>query len=616
MLYFPNGRRTTSHLKPVPLDTSANCDYCAPEFEKIGEVMNPEQKLPTTKWSYHGEQPELCEELADSLSIGAIVSRVLINRGVDSVDKCKKFLSPSLNDMHNPNLMQDMLKGVERVIQAVTNGEKITIYGDYDADGVTSVALLVLFLRTVGAKVNYYIPDRVSEGYGLNKQAVANLAEQGTSLLITVDCGISDYDCVVMAKAVGMDVIIVDHHEVPKQIPPACAIINPLRPDCRFPFKQLAAVGIVFNFVVSLRGAMRPLGFWSDNSYPNLKEYLDLVAIGTIGDIVPIVDENRLFVKFGLELMSSQRRIGIRALKEIVGLDRQTIDISQSSYILIPRINAAGRVAKSDDAVDLFLSENMEEAKKLAQRLDSFNRKRQEIERGILSDITRRIERIGDIGRLKSLVFASENWHPGVIGVVASRIVNRFLRPTFVISVKGGVGKGSGRSFAGIDIYQSLCECDSLLLSFGGHRNAAGISIRQQNIEKFSASINESIANSSSSGDFIAKTIIDAACPLKDINDGLVSQLSLLAPFGSGNPEPILCSHGALAKSLTVVGNNHLRMRLGTDDGTSLDSIWYGRGNFLKSISNTPLAVAFNPQMSHWKGQSGIQLKMFDIDPL
>jgi single-stranded-DNA-specific exonuclease len=508
--------------------------------------------------------------------------------------------------------MQDMKKAVQRLICAIHMQEKVVIYGDYDADGITSVVVLLRFLRQVDKSVNYYIPDRITEGYGLNLAAVERMHSEGISLIITVDCGISDHEPIAHARKLGIDTIILDHHQLSDTLPEAVAAVNPNRTDCLFPFKHLAAVGIVFNFLIALRGALRQEGFWNNDLYPNLKEYLDLVALGTIGDIAPLVDENRIFVKIGLDLMTEDRRMGIRALKLVSGIEHQVIDSNKASFCLIPRINAAGRVASAKEAVELLLAEKSEQAEELAWKLDGFNRKRQAMEKLIFSEI---IEQVGDqfdTGMIGPLVFASPNWHPGVIGIVASRMVDRFGRPAILISLKDGIGKGSGRSIGDFNIYQGLKRCDSLLLSYGGHHYAAGISIREEDIAQFSTLFREVVQENSPETDFTAFTTIDAQCSLTEINHELLSQFDQLAPFGSRNPEPILCVRNVRVASPSIVGNNHLKMRV-SSNGVSRNSIWFSNGQFLSELSTALLDIVFTPQINYWNGTSDIQLKMRDV---
>jgi single-stranded-DNA-specific exonuclease len=568
-------------------------------------------KLPMTRWRLQEGNDTLQELLVRELGLSPIVSRILVSRDIANMDDANRYLSPSLNDLHNPFLMQDMRRAVDRLIRAIQRQERVTIYGDYDADGITSVVALFRFLKQIHENVTYYIPDRITEGYGLNRPAVERLRSEGVSLIVTVDCGISDHEPISYARQLGIDTVILDHHELSDTLPEAVAAVNPHRKDCSFPFKQLAAVGIVFNFLIALRAVLRDEGFWRNNGYPNLKEYLDLVALGTIGDIVPLLDENRIFVKIGLDLMTEDRRIGISALKLVSGIENQVIDSNKASFCLIPRINAAGRVALAKDAVELLLARNPEQAGDLARKLDGFNRKRQVMEKEIFNEVLEQIENRFETGEIGPLVFASPKWHPGVIGIVASRMVDRFGRPAILISLKDGIGKGSGRSVADFNIYQGLKRCESLLVSYGGHRYAAGISIREKDIEKFSAAFRDVVYESHSEIGFIACTTIDAQCCLTEINHELLAQLDRLAPFGSRNPEPILCVHNVSVTSPSIVGNNHLKMRV-SSDGVSRDSIWFGNGRFLPALSTGIIDIVFTPQINYWNGSSDIQLKMRD----
>lgn len=550
--------------------------------------------------------------LARELGVNLIISQILISRNINTTEDAKKYLRPSLWDLHSPFMMKGMQEGVRRLIKAIYSGEKIAIYGDYDADGVTSVVLLLKFLKDIGIPANYYIPDRINEGYGLHNKSIEQIKASGVTLLITVDCGISDYEQVALANSLGMDVIILDHHEIPNSIPDAVATINPHRADCSFPFKNLAAVGIVFNFLIALRGSLRQDGFWAERTCPNLRNYLDLVALGTIGDISPLVDENRIFTKIGLELISEGSRVGVRALKEICGIDQQVVEASKASFVLLPRINAAGRIASSRDAVQLLLTDDIKEARILAQKLDEYNHHRQSLEKTIFQDIVKEVEGRGDPDEMSSLVFASSDWHPGVIGIVASRLVERFCRPAILISIKDGIGKGSGRSVAEFNIYKGLKKCDSLLLAYGGHQFAAGISIREENVGAFTRLLDLVIRDETDVTKFVSRTLIDAQCHLKDIDYGLLDQLRMLAPFGNKNPEPVMCVRNVNVTSPAVVGNNHLRIKV-NEGGVSHDSIWFCKGQYRQALTDDPLDIVFTPQISEWNGSGNIQLKMRDI---
>lgn len=568
--------------------------------------------LPITHWILKETGNKSIEEtLAKEFGVSRIISQMILNRQIDSLDAAYHYLHPSLNDLYSPFLMQDMKKGVTRLTKAIHNKERIVIYGDYDADGITSVVVLYKFLKDLSPCVSYYIPDRILEGYGLKNNVIDLFKNENVGLIITVDCGISDIEQIAYAKSIGIDTIVLDHHEISAGLPDAVACINPNRPDCSFPFKHLAGVGIAFNFLIALRGSLRKDGFWKEGGLPNLKEYLDIVALGTIGDIAPLLNENRIFAKFGLELMTEGKRPGIKALKEVSGIDGQIIDSFKASFCLIPRINAAGRIASPLDAVELLLAETVEEARPWAEKLDLHNRRRQAMEKDIFNEIIDMLLSNPDLEKMNALVFASEKWHPGVVGIVASRLVDQFSRPTFVISLKNGVGKGSGRSISSFNIHKGLQQCAPLLLSFGGHYRAAGISIKEDDIYEFACTLDEIIKETGQTSGMLSNTMIDAECSLQEISLDLIHQMSMLAPFGCENPEPVLCTRKLKVSSPSIVGNSHLRMRL-SSNGSSCNAIWFGMGKHLCSVNGANLDVAFSPQINYWNGNSDIQLKLKD----
>ncbi|MDD5722474.1 MAG: single-stranded-DNA-specific exonuclease RecJ [Syntrophales bacterium] len=568
--------------------------------------------LPITRWKLPYTNKGAQSLLALELGIAPLISQILINRGITAPDDAKRFLFPSLEHLHNPFLMKDMEKGVDRLIQAIQERERIVIYGDYDADGITSTVILVKFLREIHDRTTYYIPERVKEGYGLGKAAIDRFREDGTNLIVTVDCGISDHEEIAYAITSGIDVIVTDHHEVPDIMPECSAVINPHRRDCSFPFKALAGVGVAFNLLIALRGKLRNLGFWKDREYPNLMKYLDLVAIGTIGDVVPLVDENRVLAKIGLGVVNNTERIGLKALMVISDIGGRDVNSESAAFRLIPRINAAGRIGSPGDAVELLLTEDAGRATLLAERLDSYNRKRQEIEKTILDETLDEIHANIDIGSVNSLVFSSHTWHPGVIGIVASKLVDRYYMPTILISVKDGVGKGSGRSIVEFNLYEGLDKnCSSLLLSYGGHRYAAGISIREKDIEEFSALLSTAVREDIGDERLAPQTVIDALCALNEIDYTLISQIEMLAPFGNMNPEPLLCAQEVTISSPVMVGNNHLKMRA-NENSTYCDTIWFNNGHLSDLLAGSTTDIVFTPQINHWNGKSSIQLKMKD----
>jgi single-stranded-DNA-specific exonuclease len=568
--------------------------------------------LPITHWRIHEPSEEIRSRLVEELGIHPVIAQILINRQIRNPEEARRYLYPSLKDLHNPFLMKDMQKGVDRVIRSIDQGEKVAVFGDYDIDGITSVAILYRFLSQIHEGTVHYIPDRVDEGYGLNREAIDQLAREGVRLIITVDCGTSDFDEVAYARSLGIDTVVLDHHEIPDEIPHAVAVVNPNRKDCPFPFKQLAGVGIVFNFLIALRGRLRNAGFWNERPYPNLREYLDLVALGTIGDIVPLVDENRILTKIGLDLINENQRVGIKALRESAGLGSSVIDAGVASFSLIPRINAAGRIGSPREAVKLLLTWDAAEASQIAAQLESYNRERQRMEKVILDDIFARIDPAKDLPGRGAVVLSSTDWHPGVIGIVASRIVDRFYRPTILISLRNGIGKGSGRSISEFNLYRGLKQCESLLLSFGGHRYAAGISIREENIEKFTALLNGIIREELPVAGLTPQTVIDAFCSLNEVTYDFLSQLEGLAPFGHMNPEPVICVRNVQISSPSIVGNKHLRMRV-LGNGVSCNSIWFNKGHVIDALSGSSMDIAFTPQINYWNGASSIQLKMKDM---
>jgi len=568
--------------------------------------------LPTTQWLIPPENMESQTRLVRELRIHPILSRILVSRSILDPLEAKRYLQPSLNDLHNPFLMKDMKQGLKRLVRALTGREKIVIYGDYDVDGITSLVILYDFLKKTGAEVSYYIPDRIAEGYGLNRTAIEAIRGRGTSLMITVDCGISDHDEIVHARSLGMDTIVLDHHEIPETLPKAEAVINTNRADCPFPFKQLAGVGIAFNFLIALRGQLRETGFWTNRPYPNLRDYLDLVALGTLGDISPLIDENRIFAKIGLDLINQGRRPGLQALREVSGAGSHPVDSMTASFSLIPRINAAGRIASADDAVRLLLAEDLAEALPLARKLDGHNRSRQIMERTILQSIIQEIERSRDMEHTPVLVLASPDWHPGVIGIVASRLVDLYYRPAVLISLKDGIGKGSGRSIPEFNLHRGLTHCQSYLLSYGGHRFAGGLSIREEHLHSFRSLLETMVREEVRLSDLAPSTSIDAPCELEDINLDLMCQLDSLAPYGSMNPEPLLHARNVAVSNPTIVGNNHLKMRL-ISHGSSCSSIWFGKGQFVGDLQDTKLDIVFTPQVNHWNGTATIQLKLKDM---
>ena len=554
------------------------------------------------------------EELSlKELRISPLTAQVLFNRGISTADQARRFLSPALSDLPNPLAMKDMEKAVGRISAAIRDREKITIFGDYDVDGSTATALLLLFLQGAGARVDFYLPQRLKEGYGLNIDAVKKIQAQGTKLIITTDCGISNNEEIRWAMENGLDVVVTDHHEVPEVLPAALAILNPKQKDCPYPFKGLAGVGVAFNLLIALRSALRQEGFFPPGQEPNLKEYLDLVALGTVSDVVPLMGINRVLTKFGLIQLSHSTRPGILALKDVSGVGGMAVETPGINFRLAPRLNAAGRLGDAQEAVRLLICRDEEEARKIAAHLNDLNSLRQRTEEKILAEAKRMIESPEGKPSKKSLVLASLDWHPGVIGIVASRLTEEYRRPTILIALKENFGKGSGRSIDPFPLYQGLKACQPWLEKFGGHEQAAGLVIRQERIPGFCQAFEEVVSRKLREEDFIPRLSLDALARLDQLDDSFLSELEFLAPFGTGNPEPVLGLEDLTVLGSKLVGKGHLRLRI--KEGRLIrEAIGFEMASW-HPLSHRRMKMAFSPQISTFQGRRTLQLKIVDLQP-
>jgi len=558
-------------------------------------------------WIIEKENLKLRDKLSKSLQISPVTAQVLINRGIENETEANLFLNCTLFDLPSPYLMKGMDKAIERIKKALGNNERIAIYGDYDVDGVTSTALLYTFLKGLKANVTYYNPDRLKEGYGINIDAVNKLAEEKVSLIISGDCGITAIKEVEHAKELGVDFIVTDHHKPPEQLPEAVSILNPKLSDCKYPGKEIVGVGVIFNLVIALRRALRDEGFFK-NGEPNLGDYLDLVALGTVADCAPLLDVNRILVKEGLKRMENPKRLGVKALKEASSI-KAGVTSFDLGFKLGPRINASGRMGTADNAVKLFISDNLEQARELAKGLNKDNTNRQDKEAEIIKEAISLLESNPALIGSNSIVLSSRTWHPGIIGIVASRIVERYEKPTMLIAIdEDGVGKGSGRSLEGVNIYAALSECRELFLQFGGHELAAGLSIREENVEKFRGMFDKALE--SSAEQYEKKIRVDCSVELDCVTDSLISELELLAPFGIGNPEPLLLSEKVEVISQRIFKDKHLGFKV--RKGAKLfDAIWFNT----KEIKNLPdiVDMVFIPEFNQWNGNKEIRLRVKDV---
>ena len=542
------------------------------------------------------------KEYVEKFKISEVAAKMLLAKDLTE-DKIDEYLNPSIEKLHDPYLLNDMDILVDRIILAKDRKEKVAIYGDYDVDGITSITLIYTFLRDLGLDMVYYLPDRIEEGYGLNTEALRKLKDEGVSLVITVDCGISAVNEVEYAKSIGLDVCITDHHECSDTLPKAISIVNPKRPDSTYPFNSLAGVGVTFKVLSAI---VKRLGL-DENEY---LKYLDIAAVGTIADIVPLVGENRIITANGLELLAKTKNEGLKALMKVARIEK--VDSDNVSFGIAPRINASGRMADATVAVKMLLAENEMEAYKYAKVLDAQNTKRQEVEKGIYNEAIAQIERDG-LDKKKTMVIAGENWHQGVIGIVASKLTEKYLKPVILLAHDGETAKGSGRIPAGISLYDALSECSDLLTTFGGHELAAGLTLEAKNIEAFREKF-EQVITSMKEEDFVRVIDIDTEITKKDITLNILDDINLLAPFGQKNKKPVFMYKNLKVTSVsTLKEDKHLKFRL-SDGDFYVDAVFFGAGNRRDEVTlGDKIDVAVNISLNEFQGRKSIQFLMSDF---
>ena len=542
------------------------------------------------------------EEDAKKYNISLMRAKLLISKDI-SEDKVNGFLNPDINELYDPFLLQDMDKLVDRILIAKKNNEKVAIYGDYDVDGITSITLMYSFLNDIGIDTKYYLPDRQEEGYGLNKEALLKLKEENISLVITVDCGISALAEVEYANSIGLDICITDHHECSEELPKAFAIVNPKRPNSKYPFNFLAGVGVAFKVLTALTKKLN----MENNEY---LKYLDIVSVGTIADIVPLVDENRIIAKNGLKMLRHTSNEGLKALMKIAKVS--VVDSENVSFGLAPRINASGRMADAKVAVKKKKKKSSIEAYNYALTLDVQNNVRQEVERKILEEAIMRIEKEG-LNKKKSIVIEGNNWHQGVIGIVASKLTEKYMKPVILLSVDKDKAKGSGRIPQGISLYEALTKCEELLIAFGGHELAAGLSIETKNIEAFKKKFEE-VINEMKPDEFVSYIDIDAQVEKKDITIDLALEIEKLAPFGQKNRKPILLYKNMKVVSIsTLKDNKHLKLKL-QDEDLKVDALFFKAGERRDELKiGDKIDVAVTLSINEYMGFKNVQFLLVDF---
>jgi len=556
---------------------------------------------------------DLVELISKSLDISPILAQIVINRGITTVEDAKKYLFPTYSDLYSPFLLNDMEKATNKIIEGIKLNKKIFIYGDYDVDGVTSTVLLMLFFREIGYKnIDYHIPSRF-EGYGLNKEALKHIKDNGGELVITVDCGISAIDCVNYANEIGLEMIITDHHEPAETLPNAFAVIDPKRHDSTYPFRELAGVGVAYKFAVALQSKIKNKNFSND-----LREFFDIVAFGSIADIVPLKDENRFIVKEGLKLLNDHNNVrrGFKQLIKVAGIEQKEITAGHVGFYLAPRINALGRLSHVKDAIEMFLSDDDDFAMEIAKSLNAENKERQNIENKMIEDVLNTLPKPEEF-KDKVIVLAHKDWHTGVKGIVASKILEIYYKPVILCNIEdGNIASGSARSIPGFDIKNALDQCKDLLISYGGHSMAAGLKVSLDKINEFRARLNEIASNILTEEDFIPKIKCDYNIGIKDITFSLIEQLELLKPFGQSNPSPVFTIEKAHVVECRAVGSDkkHLKLKL-QEEGYLIDGIAFNLGSLEEELQKDMniVNVACALEVNEWQGKKTLQIEIKDL---
>ncbi|WP_315274625.1 single-stranded-DNA-specific exonuclease RecJ [Selenomonas sputigena] len=557
------------------------------------------------EWSLLPDTSARAVEFSQRIGTTPFTAALLLHRGITSDEEARAFLHPEKQPFHDPFLMRDMEKAVSRIEQAIEAQERIVVYGDYDVDGITATSLLCRNLRQLGAAADYFIPHRQKDGYGLHKETLDEIIAGGARLIVTVDCGISAVEEAAAAKD-KVDLIITDHHLPGKELPKAFAVIDPHRADCAYPDKNIAGVGVAFKLCQALWQKMRGKAFTGD---------LDIVALGTVADVVPLLGENRKIVQQGLRVLKKSKRPGIQALLAVTELQEKEITAGHIGFVLAPRLNAAGRLASALRGVELLLTEDGEEAQAIAEELDAANRERQAVEQEILQAAEKQIEEI-DVKRAHVLVLHGEGWHPGVIGIVASRIVERYYRPTVIIAEEDGIGKGSCRSIRGFHMFEALSACGEHLLGFGGHAQAAGLSLRSADVASFREAMEAYAAKVLTEEDFVPILDIELELAPEKITEQLMTEIKLLEPYGMGNPKPLFSTHGVRGSYARQIGKEgqHLKFELDGLDA-SIDVLAWGKGEEAPLVNRERIDIAYFPEYHVWREKRSLQLMLEDFRP-
>ncbi len=555
------------------------------------------------KWEYYSCDEKLVEQIQEKFKVSKLLATILVNRGIVEEERIRKFLEPTRDDFYDPFLMPDMEIAVNRMLQAMEQKEKIMIYGDYDVDGITSISVLQKFLKEREMEVDSHIPNRLEEGYGLNKEAVKAIYDKGYRLMITVDCGISATEEIEYANSLGITTIVTDHHEPLDELPKALAVIDAKRKDNKYPFNQLAGVGVVFKLI-------QAIGMKLGLEEKEYLKYLDLVCVGTISDIVPLVDENRVIAKLGLKLVNVTKNLGLKCLLEVAGYKK--IDASTISFGIAPRVNACGRMGHETEALDIFLSEDLQEVQALSMKLNEYNKIRQETEKSIVENALTMIEQNKE-NEKSAIVLGSKGWHHGVIGIVSSKITDLYFKPSILVSFEDGIAKGSGRSVPGFDLHEALCKCSKYLEKYGGHEMAVGLTLKEENFENFKNAFEE-VAKQGNVEGILPVIYVDGMVNSEDMKPEFIKQLEQLEPFGEGNKVPLFAYKGLKINSIrALTDGKHLKLTL-KDDNLIIDAIGFNMGHLVDDYRiEDKVDVVGVLEINSFNGMEQVQINLKDI---
>lgn len=570
----------------------------------------------TTRWRIRSADPDAAASIAAAHNISPTLAQLLLNRGFSAKDDIDAFLNHRLSHLADPFRLPGVEEAVELLISAIREKKRVLLFGDYDVDGMTGSAIMYSFLCRFGVPVEIYIPDRSREGYGLSQAALEEIHRRCTDILVTIDNGTTAFQELQWARDHGMKIIVIDHHESPKTMPPCEALINPKHPQSAYPDQTLCSAGLTFNLLVALRQRLRDEGFFQDMAEPDLREWLDLVCLGTIADMVPLSGQNRVLVRYGLRHLGAAKRPGIAALKQVGGLENRRIGSTEVGYGLAPRLNAAGRLADAQLGVRLLVTEDQHEALRLAEHLEKLNQERRRIEQDMVEGAVRLIEAMPDTQKRMAIVVASPDWHAGVMGIVAARLTHLYHRPAVVIALDGEEGKGSARSYGDIDLYQSLSACQDLMKKFGGHTKAAGMSLRADQVPELTERLQEVIETQTKPEERLQALEIDQRLPCADVEAALVNELDRLEPFGIGNPEPLFITEPVRFVNPRVVGRGHLKTTLAGQE-RSWPAIGFGLADAFERMPDKEgyFEVAYRPFWSEFQGKRNLELQLQALRP-